>query len=296
VDVSDTTESVDFVDYFQFSISDSPSGIGESNDKEPAFEIQDQIDKVESDHLDQIIAQTKELGDWVHTKVLHGTPFIEIIRQVIRNDHDLVMINAEDRRGLKNVFFGTTSMHLMRKCPCPVWVVNPDQPAHLSNIMAAVDPNPVDEELNLINIKIMDLATSLAKREGSELVVVNTWIFNLESHARSGYIRIPPKMLNEWIENYKRKHKKVLLKLLEHYQLNELKHLVYMLKGEPEKLIPSLAKAKNIELIVMGTVSRTGIAGLLIGNTAEKILRQVNCSVLTVKPDGFISPVNVSAE
>ncbi len=44
----------------------------------------------------------------------------------------------------------------------------------------------------------------------------------------------------------------------------------------------------------MGTVSRTGVAGLLIGNTAERILRQVDCSVLTVKPDGFITPVRLS--
>ena len=41
----------------------------------------------------------------------------------------------------------------------------------------------------------------------------------------------------------------------------------------------------------MGTVCRTGIAGFFIGNTAESILQQVDCSVLTVKPDGFVSPV-----
>jgi nucleotide-binding universal stress UspA family protein len=45
----------------------------------------------------------------------------------------------------------------------------------------------------------------------------------------------------------------------------------------------------------MGTVSRTGVAGLLIGNTAEKVLNQVGCSVLTVKPDGFITPVKLDA-
>ena len=43
----------------------------------------------------------------------------------------------------------------------------------------------------------------------------------------------------------------------------------------------------------MGTVSRTGIAGLIIGNTAETILRSVRCSVLAVKPEGFVSPVSI---
>jgi nucleotide-binding universal stress UspA family protein len=55
-----------------------------------------------------------------------------------------------------------------------------------------------------------------------------------------------------------------------------------------------LAAKLEVGLIVMGTVSRTGVAGLLIGNTAGKILRQVDCSVLTVKPDGFVTPVRLA--
>ena len=43
----------------------------------------------------------------------------------------------------------------------------------------------------------------------------------------------------------------------------------------------------------MGTVGRTGIPGLFIGNTAETVLRQVHCSVLTVKPEGFETPVRL---
>jgi hypothetical protein len=63
---------------------------------------------------------------------------------------------------------------------------------------------------------------------------------------------------------------------------------IHLLKGDAEALIPALAK-KRIEIIVMGTVIRTGIAGFIVGNTAENILQRVDCSVLTVKPDGFVS-------
>jgi nucleotide-binding universal stress UspA family protein len=66
-----------------------------------------------------------------------------------------------------------------------------------------------------------------------------------------------------------------------------------MLKGEAGALIPELAEKMEVDLIVMGTVGRGGIAGLLIGNTAEEILQQVDCSVLAVKPDGFVSPVRL---
>jgi universal stress protein E len=44
---------------------------------------------------------------------------------------------------------------------------------------------------------------------------------------------------------------------------------------------------------VMGTISHTGIEGILIGNTAETILHRIDCSVLAVKPEGFITPVTI---
>jgi len=45
----------------------------------------------------------------------------------------------------------------------------------------------------------------------------------------------------------------------------------------------------------MGTVARTGIPGLIIGNTAETVFSQVSCSILTIKPAGFKSPVKLTA-
>ena len=48
---------------------------------------------------------------------------------------------------------------------------------------------------------------------------------------------------------------------------------------------------KAAELIVIGTVGRSGIKGMRLGNTAEKVLDTCACSILTVKPDGFVSPI-----
>jgi len=58
-------------------------------------------------------------------------------------------------------------------------------------------------------------------------------------------------------------------------------------------VITDLAAKKRVDLIVMGTVCRTGIAGFFIGNTAENVLQRVDCSMLTVKPEGFISPIGL---
>jgi len=281
----------------QTPYSDSPETGSLEQDQPPEWEspmvIQEQIHQEDDQYIEQVVASLRELGVQASGKALYGTPFIEIIREVLRDEYDLVMISAEGRSGLKDIFFGRTTMHLMRKCPCPVWVMNPDQPRHYSHILAAVDPKPHDQERSELNIKIMDLATSLAQREQSELLVAHTWTFPLERYIKSGRVKIPKNTYDEWVENVKDERRRSLNALLGEYDLENLKSEVYLLKGEAQNLIPELAEARQVELIVMGTVCRTGLAGFLIGNTAEKILRQVDCSVLTVKPDGFVTPVKL---
>ena len=61
----------------------------------------------------------------------------------------------------------------------------------------------------------------------------------------------------------------------------------------PEEVIPEFVVAEGVDILVMGTVARGGIPGLLIGNTAERVLRKITCSVLAIKPDEFVSPVRV---
>ena len=260
---------------------------------EPAVAIQEYIIEEESRRLEQWVDFIRRSGVQVSGKVLYGTPFLQIIRDVLRNERDLVMTTAEGGGALREKLFGSTTMNLMRKCPCPVWVVKPSQPERYIRILAAVDPNPLDKERQALNIKIMDLATALARLEQSELIVVHTWVFAHESSLRNRVDRLPASTVDEWVRGARDRHRSWFAELLQPYALENLNCQVYMLKGRAGRLIPELASKKEVELIVMGTVSRTGVAGLFIGNTAEKILRQVDCSVLTVKPDGFVTPVRL---
>ena len=75
-------------------------------------------------------------------------------------------------------------------------------------------------------------------------------------------------------------------------RLNLRKHLV---KGPAHKEIPIVAKQIEADLVVMGTVARTGVPGFIMGNTAETILNQVECSVLAIKPAGFITPITLKS-
>ena len=75
-----------------------------------------------------------------------------------------------------------------------------------------------------------------------------------------------------------------------------LKPEKHLIKGDPRKIIPVFAKEIKADLVVMGTVARTGLSGFFMGNTAETILNQLNCSVLAIKPQGFITPVSLEEQ
>jgi nucleotide-binding universal stress UspA family protein len=75
--------------------------------------------------------------------------------------------------------------------------------------------------------------------------------------------------------------------------IDYLKPQIHLIKGLARKEVPALSRQLEADLIVMGTVARTGIPGFIMGNTAEAILNQIDCSVLAVKPPGFVTPVTL---
>ena len=91
-----------------------------------AEDPQELVVRERQEQLTQCTESMWQQGVEGRTKVLVGDPFLEVTREVLRNGHDLVMMTAEGKCGVKEWLFGTTSMHLMRKCPCPIWVMKPN--------------------------------------------------------------------------------------------------------------------------------------------------------------------------
>jgi len=245
-------------------------------------------------HRQQLEAQFKQIdleGVKTKTTMLTGTRFLEIIKEVKRGAYDLVIKSSEGSGGAISYLFGETDMHLMRKCPCPVWIVKPARRLKYSRIVAAVDPDPSQPANAELNKLILELAITLAQQEGSELHVVHSWRLPAEGMLRSQRTLMSVNDIDELEQSIKDTHTEWLDKLLSKHDMTGLVSRVHLIKGEAGKVIPSLVKKKQADLVVMGTVARTGIPGFFIGNTAEKILRAVDCSVLTVKPKAFKTPI-----
>ena len=253
--------------------------------------LQKAFDKLNEDRLRTLAKIAGAEGIEIKTRVVTGTPFIEVIQQVLQGSHDLVIKSAEGRGGLSNMLFGSTDMHLLRKCPCPVWIIKPSKRKHYARILAAVDPDPSEPANAGLNKQILELASSLAAREHSELHILHTWFFSYESSLRSGRFKVPKKEVDSIVKDVRNKHKLWLDELLARHDFQGLTVKVHLLKGDAGEVIPVVAQKKRVELVVMGTVARTGIPGFIIGNTAEKALTAVDCSVLAVKPDSFVTPV-----
>lgn len=256
----------------------------------PELVIDDRRDKVEA-----LATALDQQGVDVKSQVVTGTPFLEVIRQVLRNKHDLVILAAEGKGGLKQRLFGSTSMHLMRKCPCPVWVVKPAKRSKYKRILAAVDAtsDSPDPERQSLNPLLLQLASSLSRMDNSEFHVVQVWSVFAE-----GYMEVRGGMSKKSIRNLrkqtKRQYAAQLDGLLAGVDLQgAIAHRHLPRNDDAARAVIKLAKRNKIDLLVMGTVCRTGVAGFFIGNTAEKVLSEVNCSVLTVKPGGFITPVTL---
>jgi nucleotide-binding universal stress UspA family protein len=275
------------------SVPEADAGIPERRCADlQGMRIQEVMIQEDLRRLETLIAPLRDAGVEVQTRILRGTPFLEIIREVLRNQHDLVMMTADGESGLTGALFGSTSIHLMRKCPCPVWVIKPAHAKFYARILAAVDPHPSDRELNALNIKIIELAASLARAERSELYIVHTWNASRISSLGTRYSR---GNMEPVVSDVEQEHVSRLNELLQLCPLDDVRHQVHLLEGDAGDLIPAMARRKRADVIVMGTVCRTGVAGFFIGNTAEKVLRQVDCSVLTVKPDTFVTPVKLDS-
>ncbi|MGD8909621.1 MAG: universal stress protein [Chromatiales bacterium] len=256
-----------------------------------------QLQKVFRQHqeeeLQSLLQELPIAGVNVNTRLLSGRPFLSIIREVVQQGHELVIKSAEGRGGVSSFLFGSTDLHLLRKCPCPLWIIKPSSSEKFSRILAAVDPDPSEAANAELNKLILDLSSSLVVQESSQLHIVHVWSLPYEHTLRGGRARLSLAEIDWMVRETRTRHKQWFDSLLEKYELQANSVKTHFLKGDPGDVIPRLARQEKVDLIVMGTIARIGIPGFFIGNTAEKTLVKVDCSVLAVKPKSFSTPVQI---
>lgn len=237
--------------------------------------------------LEQLAADFRGRGIDARARVLWGKTSVEIIREVLRGRNDLVLRVAKGQESRQKGHFGNTGRALLRDCPCAVWLCSAEVPAY-QHVLACVDTStgdPLDSELN---DKVYQLAVAVGQQHEARLSVAHAWQVDGE-HLLEG--RMARSAFDRMREDRRAYVNQQLDQFLQKHGASASDPNVHLIKGEAADVIPAYAKQEEVDLIVMGTVARSGAAGVIMGNTAERILDRIECSVMALKPERFVSPI-----
>ena len=174
----------------------------------------------------------------------------------------------------KEFLVGSTATRLIRKCPASVWIVKAEHAGPPNVVLAATD-------FSSVAWKAVKQGLSIAQQAKAAFHLLHV----IDEEDITNSRRANRKEINDTVE-------KRLYSFLESFQIDRGQIQVHLSTGTPWQEVGRLAQHLRVDLIAMGTVGRGGIPGLLLGNTAEKVLRTCDCSILAVKPDNFESPIN----
>jgi len=242
--------------------------------------------------LDRVAAAVGDVP--IEPKLLIGRPATVLIEEVLRSNIDLLLrSHARDMTAPDPPPFGAVDMELLRKCPCPVLLVRHGTAAPQPRIAAAVNANTEVPDEEALNRKILEVTLLMASYAGAEsATVLHAWAPFAEYTVRSYGTA---EQFAAYVEDTERRARSALTRLVKPFEDRETTLTPMLRRGDAAAVIPPFVVAEGIDLVVMGSVARAGIAGMLIGNTAERLLRKLPCSVLVVKPDRFESPVPLGA-
>ncbi|MEN8132397.1 MAG: universal stress protein [Pseudomonadota bacterium] len=243
-----------------------------------------------------VVERLREKGvEKVSSEIRWGKEFVETTREVIRNGHDLVMLTARDMGELKKRVFECPSHDLFLNCPCTLWIAKQGSVTKRTKRVLASFPGEgshIDLVCDGLSAKILENAAAVAALESSELHIVHA----LPKYGAKGIKKgrkVRPD-LTEFVDELRTKLKESCNPLLNHYGLTLKQKQFHLLIGHPAEVIPEFVNELGVDLIVLGTAARSGLQGLIYGNTAEKVLKEINCSIMAVKPDDFVSPVKLA--
>jgi len=249
------------------------------------FEREFLIDK--QTKLNEIVSSLNVENVTINSYVLQGKAFVEIIELANKNRVDMVLSDDSidlDESGAS--VQGATNFQLLRRCLQPVWLVNSLRSIVPAKIVAAIDVEDTHLENMQLNSKILSTAFDVSNRFGARLEVVYAWeLFGESIIIRKFGIDEADKERRIYTEKIRAAAKFQLQSLRERDASYEFR----LINGPPERAIPEFLDKESVDLMVIGTVSRSGLSGMLMGNTSERILRTAKSSILALKPDGLQS-------
>ena len=235
--------------------------------------------------LDQLAAPLRDRGLKVHTKAVWGKRLDRNILDAAGEfQADLLLKTTHHHNPIKRLLLSNTDWQLIRHCESPLWLVKQSGNV-IDSVCASIDPLHEADKPAALDNKLMANANSLAK------------ILDARVHLAHCYNPLPRTLVYDasiiadydgYAGEVRKRHAAAFSEFSRSAAVDEnQKHL---LQGYPEEAIPDFVADTGVNLLVMGAVSRSRLDSALIGHTAERLLDDVPCDVLVIKPDGFRDP------
>ncbi|MEO8271470.1 MAG: universal stress protein, partial [Aureliella sp.] len=242
--------------------------------------------------LESLATTLRDRGVDVTTKVLTGKASVEIAREVLRERHDLLMVVAKGKNSQRKGSFGYTATHLLQTCPSAVWLVVDKPATRINHVLGCVDVSSDHPEDLELNDKVFELTSTIGEFLGARHSLLHAWRMQDEALLSS---RLQHSVVTGFTQDYYESTKKSFDQFLRFHDSSLDADGMHLLKGRAPEVIERFVRDNAIDLIVMGTLARSGIAGMLIGNTAEQVLDRIECSLLALKPYSFASPIKMKS-
>lgn len=235
------------------------------------------LDETAMKKLEETAERIKNEGVEVGKPILeYGSPHEGIVQAAIGINANFILIGSGESAKEERFQLGTTTERIIQKSEKPVYVVKEGVPLNIQSILCPVDFSETSK-------RALKNAITMARRFKAELKILSvcelqgsTW-FTSEKDRK------------EENENRCARHKARFDKFLEEFNLSDLDWSKEIRKGNPAEEILSTISEKMVDLLVMGTLGRTGLDRLIIGSVTEKVVREVPCSFLTLKLEDVIS-------
>ena len=241
------------------------------------------VEDVASNILTNLVNHANSRGIAAERVIRFGSAWEELSKESANGEYDLVIIGSRSRLRAASILFGSTAHKLMRFSPCPVWVVKPAELRDIREVAVATDLSPA-------SLPALHLAVTVARAIQARLYVVHV----LES-ADLRYLSlagVAEEELARTEERLRQTADETLREQLHQTDFRTLPHGVKIehLNGTADQAISNFVTSNGIDLLVIGTHGRSGLSGILLGNTAERLLPGLHASLLAVKPAGYQSP------
>jgi nucleotide-binding universal stress UspA family protein len=210
---------------------------------------------------------------------IKGRPFEEICRLAQEINIDLIVIATRGNTGLRHLVLGSTAERVVRYSPCPVLVVRgSDSKKKPARQLATFRKILVPVDFSDCSTKGLDYAKALAREFKAKLILLHS--IALQYYVASDeYARYDLPLLLEQTEKVA---KQQMRDLVQQTNWNGIELETSIQIGHAGQQICAEASDRKADLIAISTHGRTGFEHVLLGSTAEYVVRHAPCPVLVV--------------